>query len=112
MTTQIITWIREEFKVEVSEWTVTRLLREYRLNNRKMQHKTSGYSYSMEEMGAILKTFTESNRGRILGHKDWKNVYSIDFTYTGHRTDVIKSWGRRGGTKLKQVKKSEKKVLI
>lgn len=49
----------------------------------------------------IYKSWIEANRGRILGHRDWKNVYSIDFTYTGHRTDIIKSWGRVGGPKLR-----------
>ena len=88
----------EQFKQLLSAQTASRYLREDGFSYRLMQSKAKGFSLDIEAMRAQVWKWVEWARSVGLFSVARSQLASVDFTFTGHRTERRSSFASQGGS--------------
>jgi len=84
-------FILDSFKKDMSSPSVQRLMIEQGFSSRVMQIKTSGYKLDRS-------TLVEMAFDWLVAAKITSHIWSVDYTFTGHRQDRRTSYSLKGGT--------------
>ena len=88
----------EQFEQQLSAQTASRYLREDGFSYRIMQSKAKGFSIDVESMRAQVWQWVKKQRAAGLLDVDPSHLASVDFTYTGHRTERRSGFTSHGGS--------------
>lgn len=87
------TFFQEKFGVDVTLQTCGNVFKKYCMTRRALKVRTAGYTKTDEELIAEYRQFVVKIRVIIRNHV---YVASVDFTYTGHRTERVYGYAPRG----------------
>ena len=91
-----IQFIQTNLHVSLSEATVSRFFAENEVSSKVAQMKSAGTSTNFEEMARIYSSWiAQQNRDGLIP-SDLGLLGSIDFTYTKHSGEVIKTYSMTG----------------
>lgn len=89
-------FIFRNFGVKVSKSTVLRYVHDLGFENRVMQTKKYGFSVDRNTLSQIAYTWLLDKHQNTIFNTPRKRLCSIDFTYTGHRTDRRTTFSLKG----------------
>ena len=88
----------EQFRQPLSKRTVSRYLEEDGFSYRTMQSKAKGFTVDVESLRRQLWDWVQAQRKEELFDIPRCLLASVDFTFTGHRTERISSFASLGGS--------------
>ncbi len=88
----------EQFKQRLSAQTASRYLREDGFSYRIMQNKARGFTVDIEAMRAQAWEWIQRMRSLGIFDVARSHLASLDFTFTGHRTERHSSFASQGGS--------------
>ena len=100
--TTVQNWIKTNLKVNLSSTTILRLLKTNGFSYRTMQNKKDGFNVTNSSLAAVFLAWIEEFRPMIFRGVDHKNICSIDFTFTSHRTAASKTFAQKGVSQPKE----------
>ena len=89
-------FIEKNWKITVTDQWCGLFLRQNGFRKRKMRLKVKGYAVSDQELAEVHLKWIQLNRDQIFKGYDHGDVVSLDFTYTGHRTDSRHTYVPKG----------------
>lgn len=89
---------REQFHQPLSAQTASRYLREDGFSYRIMQSKTKGFSLDVEALRGQVWEWVQKSRSVGLFEIGRRRLASLDFTFTGHRTERCSGFASHGGS--------------
>jgi len=95
--TDYSTFCDEQFRQPLSKPTVSRYLEEDGFSYRIMQSKAKGFTIDVESLRRQLWDWVQTQRKEKLFDVPRSLLASIDFTFTGHRTERSSSFASQGG---------------
>ncbi|CAK0759795.1 transposase [Gammaproteobacteria bacterium] len=94
-----IRFVSENFGVKLSCSTASRYLELTGFSSRIVKSRASGYKWDVVAECKMMLNWVNAHREQFKG--SWEKMASIDFTYTGHRTDHRVSYSASGATQPK-----------
>lgn len=88
----------KQFKQILSKQTVSRYLAEDGFSYRTMQNKTKGFIVDVQSQRRQLWDWVQAQRKEGIFDVNRSLLASIDFTFTGHRTERLSGFASQGGS--------------
>lgn len=89
-------YVLDRFSIEIVPRTASNYLREDGFSYRLLQKKASSFVVDKDLLVSCMWKWAKSNQ-KSLKKIASSNLCSIDFTYTGHRTERLSGFGIKGG---------------
>ena len=91
-----VSFAKESFDVDLSKATAHNYLHGDGFASRRMATKAAGYKYSSRKLEDMVWEWVTKMKENGMLHTPRSRLCSLDFTYTGHRTEVRKSYAQSG----------------
>lgn len=89
-------FISNNFNIKISNSTILRYLHQLGFSNRAMQTKKYGFSIDQDKLVDIAYLWLTEYKNNAIFTTPRRQLCSIDFTYTGHRTDRRTTYSKPG----------------
>jgi hypothetical protein len=91
-----IKFVKDNFNIDMSTGSAHNYLKEMGFASRLMQNKTSGFKIDDEQLKIILWNWVVQRKKDGIFDISPSKLCSIDFVFTGHRTDRRVTYSRKG----------------
>ena len=91
-----IKFVNDHFHIELSPSTASRYLNEDEFTSKRLPSKPNNYNFDANKLHSQMWSWITQMRKKGVFNIDPSHLCSLDFTYTSHRNDFVKSFSFRG----------------